>query len=122
MKTNKISKPVTVLVLLSFFLNVILLSPNSIAQSIEQSKDRIGSGGSTVQQEDSKSDNAFLYIAAGAIVVGLIVWKVFLDKKESKTKENTQTDSTKVSINEIDHQKQSEELLLEQIQKEDLSD
>ena len=122
MKTNKILKPAAVLVLLSFFLNVILLSPNSIAQSIEQSKDRIGSGGSTVQQEDSKSDNAFLYIAAGAIVVGLIVWKVFLDEKESKTKENTQTDSTKVSINEIDHQKQSEELLLEQIQKEDLSD
>ncbi len=121
MKTNKISKPVTVLVLLSFFLNVILLSPNSFAQSIEQSKDRIGSGGSTVQQEDSKSDNTFLYIAAGAIVVGLIVWKVFLDKKESKTKENTQTDSTKVSINEIDLQKPSEDLTPEQIPHEVLS-
>lgn len=114
MKTNKISKPIIVLVLLSFFLNVILLSPNSFSQSIEQSKDKIGSGGSTVQQEDSKSDNTFLYIAAGAIVVGLIVWKVFLDKKETKTKEETKTDSTKVSSGEIKIENRSKELLLEQ--------
>jgi hypothetical protein len=114
MKTNKISKPVIVLVLLSFFLNVIILSPNSFSQSIEQSKDKIGSGGSTVQQEDSKSDNTLLYIAAGAIVVGLIVWKVFLDKKETKTKEETKTYSTKVSSGEIKIENRSNELLLEQ--------
>ena len=49
-------------------------------------------------QEDSKNDNTFLYIAAGAIVVGLIVWKVFLDKKEPKTKDEIKTDSTKTSL------------------------
>jgi hypothetical protein len=120
MKTNKITKPVAAVVLLCFFLNMILLSPNSFSQSIEQSKDKIGGSSSTVQQEDSKNDNTFLYIAAGVIVVGLIVWKVFLDKKETKAKQNTQTDSTKVSTNEIDIHNPSKELMPEQIPNEAL--
>lgn len=67
------------------------------AQSIEGINENIGGGSKPVQSE-SKNNNTFLYIAAGVVVVGLLVWKVILDRKEAKQKNNEKTDSAKVSI------------------------
>ena len=75
-----------------------MLTPLTYSQSIEQVNEDIGGRGSTSNQEDSGSDNTFLYIAAGVIIIGLIVWKVVIDKKKPKTGNDTKPDSTKTSL------------------------
>lgn len=96
MKTNNYFRTVVITILLSFSFQVILLSPVAYAQSIEQANEDIG-GGSSSTSDGSGSDNTFLYVAAGVIIIGLIVWKVISDKKKPKTDDNTKTDSTKTS-------------------------
>jgi len=98
MKINNKFKTAIVLTLLIFSFEIIFLAPNVFPQSLERVEDNIGGSGANTVQQDSKNDNTFLYIAAAAIVVGLIVWKVFLDKKESKSKNEIKTDSTKASL------------------------
>lgn len=98
MKTSKKFKFVIVLTIFIFTAQVLFFSPNLNSQSINQVESGIGGSGNTTIQSDSKSDNTFLYIAAGALVAGLIIWKVFLDKKE--TKGENKTDSTKASLDE----------------------
>ncbi len=89
----------------------------TFAQSIEGINENIGGGQRTTSQTDSKSGNTFLYVAAGAIVVGLIVWKVFLDKKEPKTKDANKTDSTKAFLDKSLYKNLSnQDLQLEKIQ------
>jgi len=75
-----------------------MLTPLTYSQSIEQVNEDIGGRGSTSNQENSGSDNTFLYIAAGVIIIGLIVWKVVIDKKKPKTGNDTKPDSTKTSL------------------------
>jgi hypothetical protein len=88
---------VIITVLLSFSFQVTLLSPIVYAQSIEQVNEDIGGSGSSTS-DGSGSDNTFLYIAAGVIIVSLIVWKVISDKKKPKTDDSTKPDSTKTSL------------------------
>lgn len=117
MKTNKRYKAVILLILFIFSFEIVFFSPNVFPQSIKRIEDKIGRSGTNTTQVDSKNDNTFLYIAAGAIVVGLIVWKVFLDKKESKTKDEIKTDSTKTSLDKSFYKNLSEqELQLQKIQ------
>lgn len=117
MKTNINFKTAIILTLFIFSFEIVFLSPNVFPQSIEKIEDKIGGGGTNTALEDSKNDNTFLYIAVGAIFVGLIVWKVFLDKKEPKTKDEIKTDSTKTSFNKSFYKNLSEqELQLENIQ------
>lgn len=97
MKTNNYFRTVVITVLLSFSLQATFLSQIAYAQSIEQVNEDIGGGGSSTS-EGSGSDNTFLYVAAGVIIIGLIVWKVISDKKKPKTDDNTKTDSTKTSL------------------------
>lgn len=97
MKTNNYFRTVVITILLSFSFQVILLSPISYAQSIEQANEDIG-GGSSSTSDGSGSDNTFLYVAAGVIIIGLIIWKVISDKKKPKIDDNTKTDSTKTSL------------------------
>lgn len=96
MKTNNYIRTVVITVLLSFSLQATFLSQIVYAQSIEQVNEDIG-GGSSSSSDSSGSDNTFLYVAAGVIIIGLIVWKVIIDKKKPKTDDNTKTDSTKTS-------------------------
>lgn len=98
MKTSKKFKYATVFTICIFTIQLLLFSPHLHSQSINQVETGIGGSGSTAVQSDSKSDNTFLYIAAGALVAGLIIWKVFLDKKE--TKGENKADSIKVSLDE----------------------
>jgi hypothetical protein len=93
MKLNNRFKAAIILTLLIFSFEIIFLPPIVFPQSLERIEDNIGGSGANAVQQDSKNDNTFLYVAAAAIVVGLIVWKVFLDKKESKTKNEIKTDS-----------------------------
>ena len=97
MKTNNYFRTVVITILLSFSFQVILLSPVAYAQSIEQANEDIG-GGSSSTSDGSGSDNTFLYVAAGVIIIGLIIWKVISDKKKPKIDDNTKTDSTKTSL------------------------
>jgi len=117
MKINNRVKTVIVLILLIFSFEIVLFSPNAFPQNLERIEDNIGGSGTNTVQPDSKNDNTFLYVAAAAIVVGLIVWKVFLNKKEPKAKDEIKTDSTKTSVNKsfyMDLSKQ--ELQLEKIE------
>ena len=117
MKNNKRFKTGIALILFIFSFEIVLLPPNAFPQSIKQVEDKIGGSGTNTTPEDSKNDNTFLYIAAGAIVVGLIVWKVFLDKKEPKTKDEIKTDSTKTSLDKSFYKNLSDqELQLQKIQ------
>jgi len=117
MKTSKRFKTAIVLTLFIFCLQIVFFSPNAFPQSIERIEDKIGGSGINTALEDSKSDNTFLYVAVGTIFVGLIVWKVFLDKKEPKTKDEIKTDSTKTSLDKFFHKDYSEkELTFEKIQ------
>jgi len=116
MKINNRFKAVIVLTLLIFSFEIIFLSPIAFPQSLEQIEENIGGSGTNTVQQDSKNDNTFLYVAAAAIVVGLIVWKVFLNKKESKVKNEIKSDSTKTSLNKSFYMNLSEqELQLEKI-------
>ena len=117
MKNNKRFKTGILSILFIFSFEIVLLPPNAFPQSIKQVEDKIGGSGTNTTPEDSKNDNTFLYIAAGAIVVGLIVWKVFLDKKEPKTKDEIKTDSTKTSLDKSFYKNLPDhELQLEKIQ------
>lgn len=117
MKTKKRFKTAVILTLFIFSFQIVFFSPNVLPQSIEKIEDKIGGSGTNTALEDSKNDNTFLYIAAGAIIIGLIVWKVFLDKKESKPKNEIKTDSTKTSLDKSFYKNLSEfELQLEKIQ------
>ena len=117
MKTNKRFSAIIILTLFIFSFEIVFFSPNVFPQSIKQVEDKIGGSGTNTTSDDSEGDNTFLYIAAGAIVVGLIVWKVFLDKKEPKTKDEIKTDSTKTSLDKSFYKNLSEqELQLEKIQ------
>ena len=117
MKNNKRFKTGILSILFIFSFEIVLLPPNAFPQSIKQVEDKIGGSGTNTTPEDSKNDNTFLYIAAGAIVVGLIVWKVFLDKKEPKTKDEIKTDSTKTSLDKSFYKNLSDqELQLQKIQ------
>ena len=97
MKTNSF-RTLVLLLLVSFTFHVTMLTPLTYSQSIEQVNEDIGGSGSTSNQGDSGSDNTFLYIAAGVIIIGLIVWKVVIDKKKPKTENDTKPDSTKTSL------------------------
>ena len=99
MKTNSF-RTLVLLLLVSFTFHVTMLTPLTYSQSIEQVNEDIGGSGSTSNQGDSGSDNTFLYIAAGVIIIGLIVWKVVIDKKKPKTENDTKSDSTKISLKE----------------------
>jgi hypothetical protein len=117
MKTNKTFKTAVLLTAFIFAFEFVLFSPNIFPQSINKIEDRIGGSGSNTVVTDSKNDNTFLYIAAGVIVIGLIVWKVLLDKKERKTKDEIKTDSTKTSLDKSFYKNLSDqELQLEKIQ------
>ena len=117
MKNNKRFKTGILFILFIFSFEIVLLPPNTFPQSIKQVEDKIGGSGTNTTPEDSKNDNTFLYIAAGAIIVGLIVWKVFLDKKEPKAKDEIKTDSTRTSLNKSFYKNlPDQELQLEKIQ------
>jgi hypothetical protein len=117
MKTSKIFKTAVILTLLIFSFQIVLFSPNIFSQSIQQIEDKIGGSGGSTSSEDSSNDNTFLYIVAGAIVIGLIVWKVFLDKKKPKSKDENKTDSTKSSLDKSFYKNLSDqELQLDKIQ------
>ena len=117
MKTSKIFKTAVILTLLIFSFQIVLFSPNVFPQSIKQIEDKIGGGGGSTSSDDSSNDNTFLYIVAGAIVIGLIVWKVFLDKKKPKSKDEIKTDSTKSSLDKSFYKNLSDqELQLDKIQ------
>lgn len=117
MKTSKTFKTAVVLTLFIFSFQIVFFSPNVFPQSIKQVEDKIGGSGGSTTSEDSSNDNTFLYIFAGAIVVGLIVWKVFLDKKEPKSKNDIKTDTTKTSLDKSFYKNISDqELQLEKIQ------
>ena len=117
MKTGKTFKTAVILTLLIFSFQIVLFSPNVFPQSIKQIEDKIGGSGGSTSSEDSSNDNTFLYIVAGAIVIGLIVWKVFLDKKKPKSKDEIKTDSTKSSLDKSFYKNLSDqELQLEKIQ------
>lgn len=81
------------------------------SQSVERINENIGGGSKPVQSE-SKSNNTVLYIAAGVVVVGLLVWKVLSDRKDAKQKHEGNTDSTKVSLEGVFF-KESNEYLTE---------
>jgi hypothetical protein len=117
MKTGKTFKTAVILTLLIFSFQIVLFSPNVFPQSIKQIEDNIGGSGGSTSSDDSSNDNTFLYIVAGAIVIGLIVWKVFLDKKKPKSKDEIKTDSTKSSLDKSFYKNLSDqELQLEKIQ------
>ncbi len=117
MKSNNISKIVAILTIIIFTFEIILFSPEIFSQSLNRVEDNIGGSGANTTVEDSKSDNTFLYIAAGAIVIGLIVWKVILDKKEPKVKTDIKTDTTKTSLNNPSYKNFSrQDLQIEKIQ------
>jgi len=117
MKTGKTFKTAVILTLLIFSFQIVLFSPNIFPQSIQQIEDKIGGGGGSTSSDDSSNDNTFLYIVAGAIVIGLIVWKVFLDKKKPKSKDEIKTDSTKSSLDKSFYKNLSDqELQLDKIQ------
>lgn len=117
MKTNQIFKTAVLFTSFIFAFEIILFSPNTFPQSINQIEDKIGGSGSNTVAADSKNNNTFLYIAAGVIVVGLIVWKVLLDKKEHKPKDEIKTDSTKTSLDKSFYKSLSDqELRLEKVQ------
>jgi len=117
MKISKAFKTAVILTLFIFSFQIVFFSPNVFPQSIKQVEDKIGGSGGSTTSEDSSNDNTFLYIVAGAIVVGLIVWKVFLDKKEPKSKNEIKTDSTKTSLDKSFYKNISDqELKLEKIQ------
>ena len=99
MKSNNRSKIVAILTIIIFSFEIILFSPEIFSQSVNRVEDNIGGSGANTTAEDSKSDNTFLYVAVGVIVVGLIVWKVIFDKKEPKVKTDIKTDTTKTSLN-----------------------
>jgi hypothetical protein len=109
MKTSKKFKTTTIFTLLIFAFEMILFSPSVYSQSINRIDENFGGSGSNTTSGDSQNDNTFLYIVAGSIVVGLIVWKVFLDKKEPKTKNDVKTDSTKASLDAIFYNNLSEQ-------------
>lgn len=90
MRKNNFIKIIAAVLIFSFSLSV------TLGQSIEGINENIGGGSKPVQSE-SKSNNTFLYVAAGVVVVGLLVWKVILDRK-AKLPSDDKTDSTKVSI------------------------
>jgi hypothetical protein len=116
MKINKKFKAAVIITLLFFSIEVILFSPNAYTQSINRVEDKIGGSGSTTTEEDSSNDNTFLYVAVGIIVVGLIIWKVVLNKKEPKPKDDAKADSTKTSLNNHFYENLSDpELELEKI-------
>ena len=80
-------------------------------------EDNIGGSGSTTTSEDSGNSNTFLYIAAGVIIIGLLVWKVLLDRKQPKAKDEESSDSTNVSLSRFPYKTLSDqELQLEKIQ------
>jgi hypothetical protein len=108
MKTSKKIKTTAIFTLLIFALEIILFSPSAYPQSINRIDENIGGSGTNTTSGDSQNDNTLLYIVAGVIVVGLIVWKVFLDKKEPKTKNDVKTDSTKASLDTIFYNNLSE--------------
>ena len=117
MKTGKTFKTAVILTLLIFSFQIVLFSPNVFPQSIKQIEDKIGGSGGSTSSDDSSNDNTFLYIVAGAIVIGLIVWKVFLDKKKPKSKDEIKTDSTKSSLDKSFYKNLSDqELQLDKIQ------
>ena len=117
MKTGKTFKTAVILTLLIFSFQIVLFSPDIFPQSIKQIEDKIGGSGGSTSSDDSSNDNTFLYIVAGAIVIGLIVWKVFLDKKKPKSKDEIKTDSTKSSLDKSFYKNLSDqELQLDKIQ------
>jgi len=117
MKTSKIFKTAVILTLLIFSFQIVLFSPNIFPQSIQQIEDKIGGSGGSTSSEDSSNDNTFLYIVAGAIVIGLIHGKLFLDKKKPKPKDEIKTDSTKSSLDKSFYKNLSDqELQLDKIQ------
>lgn len=93
MRENLFLRALAVILIITFSTSLVF------SQSIERINENIG-GGSKPVQSDSKNSNTFLYIAAGVVVVGLVVWKVLSDRKDSKQKNEGKTDSTKVSLNE----------------------
>jgi hypothetical protein len=117
MKISIAFKTAVILTLFIFSFQIVFFSPNVFPQSVKQVEDNIGGSGGSTTSEDSSSDNTFLYIVAGAIVIGLIVWKVVLDKKKPKSKDEIKTDSIKASLDKSFYKNLSDqELQLEKIQ------
>lgn len=98
MKLGKLLKTTALFTGCIFTFEVALAVQDLNAQSINKIEERIGGDSTNKPAEDSNNNNTVLFIAAGAIMVGLIVWKVFLDKKEAESKDKSGKDSLEVSL------------------------
>ncbi len=83
--------------LLSLFL--ISISSSSIelyAQQIFSSNDDIG-GSSSGTLSVQESDNSFLYIVGGAVIIGIIIYAVLKEKKEKESETDSITIDKKLN-------------------------
>lgn len=84
---------IPVFVLIIFGLQAILSSPESYAQGFMKTNDNIGGDGVPAQTQDSGGDNTTLWIVGGTVIAGLIVYELFIHKKESKKEEKQDSTS-----------------------------
>jgi len=82
----------TLLTTLAIVLSLLILSTQTdcfAQQNLRIFEDPIGSGGSTNQEQDSGLDNTFIYVAGGAIIVGIIAYALLTKKDKEKTDADT---------------------------------
>lgn len=99
MRLKNLFRSIICILIIAFSLQTILFPAMIAAQSIEAINANVG--GRSSAADDSGNSNTFLYIAAGVILVGVIVWKVISDKKKTKTEGESKSDSTKTSMENI---------------------
>ncbi len=82
------------IIVLIFGLQV-LFAPSVSAQSIENTADKLGAGSGSSSNDSNSGGTTALYILGGAVLVGLLVWKVISDKNKEKEKQTEPQDSVK---------------------------
>jgi hypothetical protein len=85
---------VPVLILIIFGIQTILSSPESYAQGLMKINDNIGGSNVPAQTQDSGGDNTTLWIVGGTVIAGVLIYELFIHKKESKKEEKQDSTTT----------------------------
>ena len=88
-----IRKRLLLIAKISIIIGILIPTSLNFAQSPLQINNVPGSGGTNNSNQSSSSDKTFIYVAGGAILVGIVVYALLKEKKKDKESESDTTEA-----------------------------
>lgn len=99
MKNKKSKSNFFTICLLVFIIGILIPVSEGFSQNLLSINENVGGGSSGTQQQDTKSDNATLYVVGGLLIGGIIAYALFKNKDEKKDTSDAKSKSAGLILN-----------------------